>query len=64
MTKLLMAMFIAGFASVAIAQDDLKVGDKAPDFEVESFNDVTVKLSDRFGEKGKPTILLFSRANW
>ena len=63
MKKLLLAMFIAGFASVAFAQDTLKVGDKAPDFEVGSFDDSTVKLSDRFA-KGTPTILLFSRANW
>ena len=40
------------------------VGEKAPDFELETFDDKTVKLSDRFGEKGKPVVLLFSRANW
>ena len=50
--------------SSLIAQEELKVGDKAPDFEVETFNDSTVKLSDRFGKAGNPTILLFSRANW
>lgn len=64
MKKILAAMFLVGFASMSIAQDELKVGDKAPDFEVASFDDTTVKLSDRFGDQGKPTILLFSRANW
>lgn len=47
-----------------IAQEELKVGDKAPDFEAATFGDETIKLSDRFGESGNPTILLFSRANW
>lgn len=42
----------------------LKVGDKAPDFEVETFDEKTVTLSERFGKDGKPVILLFSRANW
>ena len=47
-----------------IAQDELKVGDKAPDFEVATFDESTITLSDRFGDSGNPTILLFSRANW
>lgn len=49
---------------VSLAQEPLKVGDRAPDFEAETFDGQTVKLSDRFGESGHPTILLFSRASW
>jgi hypothetical protein len=63
--KPIMAICLLGLlVSTATAQDVLKVGDKAPDFEVKTFGDVKVKLSDRFGENGKPTILLFSRASW
>ena len=40
------------------------VGDKVPDFDLESMDGKRVKLSERFGENGKPVILLFSRANW
>ncbi len=40
------------------------VGDQAPDFDLPTFDDKTVKLSDRFGEQGKPVVLLFSRAFW
>ena len=43
---------------------ELAVGDKAPDFEVTTLAGNKWKLSSRFGEDGKPTILLFSRANW
>ena len=64
MKRLLLAICLAGFASMLTAQETLKVGDKAPDFEVASFDDATIKLSERFGDSGKPTILLFSRANW
>ena len=42
----------------------LKVGDKAPDFNLDTFDDKKVKLSERFGKKGHPVVLLFSRANW
>ena len=45
-------------------QETLKVGDKAPDFEVETLAGTKFKLSNQFGKDGKPTILLFSRANW
>ena len=41
----------------------LKVGDKATDFELQSI-DKKIKLSDRFGEDGKPVVVVFSRANW
>lgn len=40
------------------------VGDKAPDFSLESMGKDPVVLSKRFGKEGKPVILLFSRANW
>jgi len=53
------------FLATANAQSEaLKVGDKAPDFEVETLDGTKFKLSDRFGDDGKPTVLLFSRANW
>ena len=42
----------------------LKVGDKAPDFEADTFDDKTIKLSDRFGDDGHAVVLLFSRASW
>lgn len=45
-------------------QASLKVGDRAPDFEVDTLAGEKFKLSDRFGEDGGATILLFSRANW
>ena len=40
-----------------------KVGDKASDFELQSIGK-TIKLSDNFGEKGTPVVVVFSRANW
>lgn len=40
------------------------VGDSAPDFELQGLSEKPVRLADRFGEKGRPVILLFSRANW
>ena len=52
---------------MATAQDqdaELAVGDAAPDFELATFDDATVTLSERFGEEGKPVVLLFSRASW
>jgi hypothetical protein len=47
--------------------EPLKVGDKATDFEIETFDGKKVKLSDRFGKEnddGRPVVLLFSRAHW
>lgn len=76
MNAIIVATFLTTvvFCSQATAQqgsqkkgemaESLKVGDKAPDFEVDTFDDETVKLSDRFGEDGHAAILLFSRANW
>lgn len=60
------AVAIIGLGSSSFAQDSaaVKVGDKAPDFELEGLDGKTVKLSSRFGENGKPVVLLFSRANW
>lgn len=40
-----------------------KVGDKASDFNLQSIGK-KVKLSDNFGENGKPVVVVFSRANW
>ena len=48
----------------AVKQEALKVGDKAPDFVVETLAGTKFKLSNQFSKDGKPTILLFSRANW
>lgn len=54
-----------GLASIAQAQQEtLKVGDAAPDFEIQTLESDKMKLSDHFGDDGKPVILLFSRANW
>ncbi len=44
--------------------EGIAVGEKAPDFEVATFEDGTIKLSERFGDDGKPVVLIFSRANW
>ena len=62
----IMALCLFGlFLASANAQTEvLKVGDKAPDFEVETLAGTKFKLSDRFGEDSKPTLLLFTRANW
>ncbi len=79
MLKLKVSFLLAVVASVVFSigntdaqtdkkqEDDakkLKVGDKAPDFNLETFDDKKVKLSDRFGKNGHPVVLLFSRANW
>ena len=70
MNKFLFAICLTGLCVLSccgqhsFAQEELTVGDKAPDFEVETIGDATTKLSDRFGDSGNPTILLFSRANW
>ncbi len=39
------------------------VGKSAPDFEVTGIDGKTFKLSDKLG-KGKPVVLMFSRALW
>ena len=61
-----MALCLLGlFWATANAQSEvLKVGDKAPDLEVETLAGATFKLSDHFGEDSKPVVLVFSRANW
>lgn len=59
----LLLLFMAG-STFGQDEETLSVGDKAPDFEAKTFDDGTVTLSERFGEEGKPVILLFSRANW
>lgn len=41
----------------------LAVGDAATDFELQSIGK-KIKLSDRFGDDGKPVVVVFSRANW
>ena len=66
LTRPIMALCLLGFflSPVAAQQANLKVGDKAPDFEVDTLSGEKFKLSDRYGADGKPTVLLFSRANW
>ena len=67
----LICLLVLGFAvadqaygqSETKSKKTLAVGDKAADFEIQSIGK-TIKLSDNFGEKGKPTVLVFSRANW
>ena len=51
-------------AAPVAAQDALKAGDAAPDMTVTTLGGDSLKLSDRFGDDGKPTVLLFSRAHW
>ena len=64
------AVEVADAASAATADTDgaerteLAIGDVAPDFKLKTIGDQQVVLSERFGEEGKPVILLFSRANW
>lgn len=62
--------FVATFAIGASTADafqeqesSLKVGDKAPDFEVETFGGKTIKLSEQL-KNDKPKVLVFSRAHW
>lgn len=43
---------------------ELAIGAAAPDFQLKTIGDKPVVLSERFGEKGKPVVLIFSRANW
>lgn len=64
-TQAIMVFCLIGlFVSTAEAQQQaLKVGDKAPDFEVDTLAGEKFKLSARYAT-GKPTVLLFSRANW
>jgi cytochrome oxidase Cu insertion factor (SCO1/SenC/PrrC family) len=69
---LMMVILAIGTTSTAYGQSgkkaeasaELAVGDAAPDFELATLGDETVTLSERFGDEGKPVILLFSRANW
>ncbi|MBD3674700.1 MAG: redoxin domain-containing protein [Planctomycetaceae bacterium] len=42
--------------------DEIKLGDKAPDFEVTNMDGKTVKLSDWVGKK--KLVVVFSRAHW
>ena len=41
----------------------LVAGDMATDFELQGI-DGKVKLFERFGDDGKPVVVVFSRANW
>ena len=42
----------------------LKVGDTAPDFEIEAMGGEPLTLSSFFGQADRPTVLLFNRAHW
>ena len=66
LTRPIMALCLLGclLSPVAAQQTSLKVGDKAPDFEVETLGGGKFKLSDQYGADAKPTILLFNRAHW
>lgn len=75
-SRLFSALLItASFIATVVGQDaiaeeanpprtELAAGDAAPDFKLKTIGDKPVVLSERFGEKGRPVILLFSRANW
>ena len=60
------SLLVMALGSFACAQDDapLKVGDKVTKFKLESMNEKWIDSSEQFGESGKPTVMLFSRANW
>ncbi len=64
-TQWIMTLCLFGLlVTTANAQQKvLKVGDKAPDFEIDTLAGGKFKLSDRYAT-GRPTVLLFSRANW
>lgn len=64
---LVLGLGVSLYADDKESVEPLQVGDKAPDFEIETFDGKTIKLSDRFasGKKsGRPVVLLFSRAHW
>ena len=42
----------------------LKVGDQAPDFEIDVLGGKTIKLSDHVGREKDVTVLVFNRAHW
>ena len=73
-TQMLMGLILLGSTGWGFAQDNkddnpaqnepVAVGEQAPDFELKTFDEKTVKLSDRFSDDGKPVVLLFSRAHW
>jgi len=54
---------MADSASEKDEEGPLVAGDTAADFELQSLSG-KVKLSDQFGEKGNPVVVVFSRANW
>ena len=66
LTRPIMALCLLGFflSPVAAQQATLKVGDRAPDFEVQTLGGGKFKLSDRYTADGKPTVILFNRAHW
>ena len=69
--RLLVVALAFAFMSLTMtanAQSDKKeaahaVGDKATDFELQGIGK-KVKLSENFGDKGNPVVVVFSRANW
>ncbi len=56
----LIVAFLAGAAATAGAEE-LKVGDKAPDFSAMGVDGKQVKFSSF---RGKQVVLTFNRANW
>ena len=59
----LKAVTAAEMESAPAANGPLAAGDDAADFELQSI-DKKIRLSDNFGEEGKPVVVVFSRANW
>ncbi|MDG2388966.1 MAG: peroxiredoxin family protein [Planctomycetaceae bacterium] len=57
-------LFLATFALLTNVShaDEVKQGDKAPDFKASNIEGETVKLSDWVGEK--KMVVVFSRAHW
>ena len=64
MIKSVLMVFVALLPVALTANDGIKVGDTAPDFEVQGLDKASVKLSEGFGDDRGATVLLFSRANW
>ena len=61
---LMMGSFCDAQVKTDVKEEPLKVGDKISKFKLNGLNGSWVESEKQFGEKGRPAILLFSRANW
>jgi hypothetical protein len=44
--------------------DELKIGDRAPDFAATGLDDKPLRLSSFQGNEGKNVVLVFNRGHW